>query len=134
MESETGSMSARHVHRGTPGGYPVGMTQKNSLWPAVALVAVVVAGVVVLSLAHVSLSALVDLVPILVVPLLGVLLGKIQAVQTQTNGNTSKLLEQIDALRRDNARQSELLARSAPVASDDPLSVDYFPPSVRSGE
>jgi hypothetical protein len=101
------------------------MNQKpSSLWPAVALVAVVVAGVVALSVAHVDLSTLINLVPILVVPLLGVLIGKVQSVQHQTNGNTTALIEQLDAMRQDNARQSELLAQSGPVQESPSATMD----------
>lgn len=90
------------------------MTNKTSFWPAVVLVAVVVAGVVVLSVTHADTSQLERLVPLVVVPLLGYLLNQVSKVKEQTNGNTSELLRTI-------ARQAELLAQAPPVPATAPV-------------
>lgn len=87
------------------------MTSFKSYLLAVILACVVVAALVALQLAHVDTKALEGLVTVLIVPLLGVLIARVAAVERNTNGNTSALLKMIDDLRQDNARKAELLAR-----------------------
>lgn len=116
----------------TPTGYASGMKSTFSTYAlAVVLTVAAIAGLVVLNVTHVDTSPFESLVGVLVVPLLGVLIGKVGAVEKNTNGNTSQLLQIIDDLRRDNARKSDQLARAMPVPPDAPVQVDYQdPPSV----
>lgn len=102
--------------RNTPAGYHDRV--KSSLWPPVALVAIVVAGVVTLSALHVSPSAVTALLPILLAAIAYVI-QQLQTVKHQTNGNTSTLLEQIDKL-------TSLLAQApaVPPAPVEPVKVD----------
>jgi hypothetical protein len=102
------------------------VNKTSSLWPAVALVATVVAGVVLLSALSVDTTTLVSLVPVLVVPLLGYLISQVQAVKHQTNGNTTALLDQVKAL-------TTALANSVPVSTVSPAVPVSAPPAPSDG-
>lgn len=87
--------------------YTPGMESKH-IWPAVVLVGLVVAGVVTLSALKADLQVIKDVMAILVVPLLLALVGsQVSIVKQQTNGNLTKLLEQL-------ARSQEIIASTPP--------------------
>lgn len=88
-----------------------GVDKKTNLWPAVALVAIVVTGVVVLSVTGKDSAGLLALVPVLL-GLAGYQTYQAQQIRHQTNGNTSDLLAQLDKL-------TTLLALAEPVRADD---------------
>lgn len=78
------------------------------VWPAVALVALVVAAVVALAYARLDLASIKDVINVLVLPLMLALIGGgVAAVRHNTNGNTSELLRQ-------NARLLEIVASLPP--------------------
>jgi hypothetical protein len=81
-----------------------------SMWPAVLLVVAVLASVVVMSALHIPTDDLLQLVPLLVLPLLAYLIGQVNQVKHQTNGNVTRLMEQLQSAQ-------EALARSVPADS-----------------
>jgi hypothetical protein len=95
---------------------------------AVVLAVVAVVALVVLNVAHVDTSGLQETFAVIVIPLIALLISKVNGVEKNTNGNTGRLLEELSALRSLVSRQSELLARSAPVPHD-PEQVDSIPPA-----
>lgn len=82
----------------------------SSAWPAVVLVVSLMACVTVLAALHVDLSAVAALVPVVVLPVLGVLLARVQKVEHNTNGTTSALVEQVRQL-------TDALANSVPATT-----------------
>jgi hypothetical protein len=109
--------------RNTPPGYHLIM-DKPSPWPGVTVVVAVVAGLVTLSLAHVDTGALINLVPLLVLPVLGYLGVRIEQVKHQTNGNTSQLISQIDKLTSVLAGGPAQAAATGPDTPNPPAPLD----------
>ena len=99
-----------------PGGILTGMDTFKNYALAVVLAVVAVVALVVLNVAHVDTSGFQETIGLVVVPLIALLIGKVSSVEKNTNGNTSRLLDELSALRSLAARQAELLGQSAPVA------------------
>ena len=87
---------------------------KPSPWPAVLLVVSVLVCVTVLAALHIDLGSLESILPLVVLPVLGVLLAQIHAVRHQTNGTTSALIEQ-------NRELTKALRDSVPAPALEPL-------------
>lgn len=68
--------------------------ESRHVWPAVALAVASLAAVVVLAALGKDTTVILTALGVVVVPLLGgLLVGQVQRVRDQTNGNTSALLE-----------------------------------------
>lgn len=95
---------------------------------AVVLACVAVVGLVVLNVTHTDTTGFEKTLGLVVLPLIGLVISKVNGVERNTNGNTSRLLDELAALRRLVARQAELLAQSTPVATPVPGPDDTQPP------
>lgn len=89
----------------------------NSVWPAVALASVCLVCVTVLLALHVDTTVIVSVLTMVAVPVMGAIIyGKVDTVEKQTNGNTTRQQATIDGLI-DHLKQHNAVAGSVP----DPL-------------
>lgn len=100
-----------------------------SRWPAVIVAGVAMIVAAVMAILHVDKEVIMLIMSLSAVPVIGSLIsaqqgqtqGAVQALQVQTNGNTSKMLDLLD-------RQGQLLAAQYPTAATRTPAAPAVPP------